>query len=569
MAYLNRILHLATRSWIEQHRNNLLSSSLDVEVQQKSKLRSLLAKTHNAAAHAKSRLSPTMSWREYSQAVPISNYKTWQPWIESSRSRGSSALTSSVTERFQPTSGSTSAVKWIPYSQDFLAEMNNALMAWIADLYRQYPGIGRGHHYWSVSWIPTSLREEVDENINDDLKVLPWWKRWVARQYMAVPETVAQAHTSDDTLFASLAWLVSRRDLTMLSVWSPTFALSLFEQILEYRDELVGVLSRGQWLDRSGSLRMTMCPHSKESSDILKGLGDVVDKEFLANIWPNISLISCWDTASSEVWANRLHRLFPNAALQGKGLWATEGTVTIPFGDKYPLTLNSHYYEFLNINSNEVLPAWGLARGMEVSPILSTGSGLLRYKLEDRLLVTDFLNQCPCFEFQGRIDGADLAGEKISTGTAQGIVNRFSQELPIVPISVVAIPGEHWPQVAMEGTKGCYVLLCEPGVGDAQDELVLSGVLEEMLLKNFHYQLARELKQLAPARVVVSHQAREFYKYRCTQRGMVTGDIKIEPLVLWNTSLPQALVDVFVRQGARFNADSSSHANGESSAQSD
>ncbi|OUS28999.1 hypothetical protein A9Q99_10325 [Gammaproteobacteria bacterium 45_16_T64] len=542
MTNINRALHRATQFWCNSHQQRFVKATQDVQTVQKNALQRILSKSGDAIAHTGSSLSPTMNWKDFANDIPISNYDSWKPWIASDRDNGLQALTSSPTERFQPTSGSTSAVKWIPYSQDFLAEINCALMAWIGDIYQSTPGINRGYHYWSVSWIPTSLRGDVDENVNDDLKVLPWWKRWIAGQYMAVPDTVAQAKSSEDTLFASLAWLLSRRDLTMLSVWSPTFALSLFEQIIEHRDELIDVLHRGHWLDRSASLEKTRCPSSASTAALLKSLGNTVDTEFLNRLWPDLALISSWDTASSKIWADKLQHLFPNAAFQGKGLWATEGVVTIPFGDRYPLSVNSHYYEFLDLSSNDVVPAWKLEKGMEVSPLLTTGSGFLRYKLNDKLVVDGFLNQCPCFEFRGRLDGTDLAGEKISAETSQSIITQFTKEFSVTPVSLVAIPGNHWQQVVPNDSRGCYVLLCEPSHNQMPNERVLSTALEQELQKNFHYQLARELKQIAPAKIVISNNASDFYMYRCLQRGMAKGNIKIEPLVLWNTGLPDAFV---------------------------
>ena len=554
MTTLNKMLHRTTSLWCEQYRNNFFSSSHKVEVVQRKKLNNILKNASGFPAHVASDISPNMSWKDYADAVPISDYKSWENWIGVGRSSDIPVLGRSPIKRYQPTSGSTSAVKWIPYSQSFLNEINSALMTWIGDLYRRYPNIQEGYHYWSVSWVPTSLRDEVGENVNDDLKVLPWWKRWMASQYMAVPETVAQAGTSDDTLFASLAWLISRRDLTMLSIWSPTFALSLLEKIQENRDELVGVLEKGSWLDRSNTLRMTQCPQSSQGAALLKDMDNILDPESLARLWPKLSLISSWDTASSKVWADKLHRLFPNAAFQGKGLWATEGAVTIPVDGKYPLALNSHYYEFQDISSGEVLPSWKLEKGMEVSPLLTTGTGFLRYKLSDRLLVNDFLNECPCFEFKGRIDGADLAGEKISTETAQNIIDDFSKNHPVVPVSLLAIPGDCWGRAGSD--KGTYVLLCEPILSKhcndngAHSALVhhLEGFLEESLLENFHYRLARELGQINHASVVVDSRSSDFYQFRCLQRGMAKGNIKIEPLVLWNTVLPGGLSEIFSKK---------------------
>lgn len=41
----------------------------------------------------------------------------------------------------------------------------------------------------------------------------------------------------------------------------------------------------------------------------------------------------------------------------------------------------------------KIIPSWELKIGDVVSPIISSGNGLLRYCLDDCLLVTDFFEQ--------------------------------------------------------------------------------------------------------------------------------------------------------------------------------
>lgn len=56
--------------------------------------------------------------------------------------------------------------------------------------------------------------------------------------------------------------------------------------------------------------------------------------------------MSSWDTAGSKAWAEKLKEKLPSVQFEGKGLWATEGVVTIPYNDQYPLAYQSHFYEF-------------------------------------------------------------------------------------------------------------------------------------------------------------------------------------------------------------------------------
>jgi hypothetical protein len=189
----------------------------------------------------------------------------------------------------------------------------------------------------------------------------------------------------------------------------------------------------------------------------------------------------------------------------------------------------------MDIESNTIVPSWKLEKGMCVSPILTTGSGFLRYKLNDRLSVTGFYNQTPCFKFLGRIDGTDMAGEKISSEAAQSIIDEFRSKQGMNPLSLLAIPGNK--EAGASGHyRGRYVLLCNPSKRSS-DTSIKTSILEESLTKHFHYKLARELNQLDSALVLTTEKASEIYHFRCKELDMVDGNIKIEPLVLWNTPL--------------------------------
>ncbi|MAR93064.1 MAG: GH3 auxin-responsive promoter family protein [Pseudomonadota bacterium] len=360
MTLLNRIAHGATGLWAYRQKRQFIRDSHHCRHLQEQRLAQILSTAAPAPAHQAGNLRPDMDWQAFAERVPVTDYLSWEPWIERQLQDQPGKLSSSPIVRHQPTSGSTSAVKWIPYTRQFLQEINRALMVWIGDLYQRYPGIRRGFHYWSVSWIPEQLRATVDDNVNDDLRVLPWWERWIAAQYMAVPDTVARAATSDDTFFASVAWLVARQDLSLLSVWSPTFALSLLQVLQAHQQALARVLEQGAWLQRAGALGDTPCPRAPQRAALLRQGGSVDDPAFLQALWPDLTLISCWDTASSASWAQRLGRRFAHAQVEGKGLWATEGAVTIPLEGSFPLAAQSHFYEFQDLANNRILPAWEL-----------------------------------------------------------------------------------------------------------------------------------------------------------------------------------------------------------------
>jgi len=104
------------------------------------------------------------------------------------------------------------------YTRRFLSELDQAICPWLGDLYQSYPDIRGGSHYWSLSWVPTSMRKELKGQINDDMKLLSAGKRLLASMTQSVPETVASADSSEDSRFATLAWLVADESLDTLEI---------------------------------------------------------------------------------------------------------------------------------------------------------------------------------------------------------------------------------------------------------------------------------------------------------------------------------------------------------------
>jgi hypothetical protein len=533
---VSRLLHQASYYLSHKGRDALLASSLNVEIAQNSVLKTILDNISGSENASKHGITIETSLQEYQQQVPITDYGYWQSSITKQQQGNDFVLTKHDCNRYQPTSGSTSKIKWIPYTQAFLNELDNAISPWLADMYQQYPGIRSGKHYWSLSWVPSDLRNKLTTSINNDLQLLPWWKRIFMAGTMAVPESISLAETSDESFFATASYLLSARDLSFISVWSPTFALSLLEFIQQHKRDLQQVLKSGKWPLKYSGLKGTPCPKNTGSAKILTQWDGEIDADFTQSIWPQLALISAWDTSSSKIWAKKLHALFPHCEFQGKGLWATEGVISIPLNNKYPLAINSHFYEFEDLDSNKIHTSWQLKEGQNVRPIISSSNGLLRYAMKDHLRVTSFINLCPCFEFIGRIDGTDLVGEKLSPEVAIQLINYFNQFDTITPITLIALPARDPKE------KPRYTLLCSttPSLiyGDKNlTENNLARILEEQLCEHFHYKLARELGQLDSAKILIKENALDFYAQHKIDQGMVKGNIKVEPLIVWENAL--------------------------------
>ncbi|MEQ1877237.1 MAG: GH3 auxin-responsive promoter family protein [Bdellovibrionia bacterium] len=500
----------------------------DLENVQRGRLSAILKQAAPTRFGRASGISSDWSYDEFASRFPVSDYGFWSPWIEKQRATKEAVLAPECS-RFQPTSGSSDALKWIPYSKALLAEFDQAVSPWMVDMARLAPGILEGKHYWSLSWMPNNLR--ASSTSTDDLEVLPTWKRALMNQIMVVDGRLARAATSEAALFASLAGLAAAADLSLMSVWSPTFALNLIQEITERKNELSSVLASGKWLHWSDQLSDFRAPQSARAAELLNVWDGKDPRAFFRHLWPRLRLISAWESASSYPYAERLKEFFPHACFQGKGLWATEGVVTIPFEGSYPLALNSHFYEFKCLTTGKVVPSWKLERDQTVQPLLTTGAGFLRYALPDRMEVTGFVGQTPSLVFRERLNGCDLVGEKMSSSNANETLRALSKSggfEQVTPICLIAN--------APEGVQPSYVVLAE-GRENAELSQACAEFVEERLKISFHYRLARELNQLAPARALVNPEALRIYEECCLAKGMILGNIKVEPLIEYRQNL--------------------------------
>ncbi len=549
MKALRALGHPLARIAVQPSRLAFLGAQSRLEEVQRGQLASLLKLLEDVPEVRQKGLSSRSRWEDFAQAMPVTTYNDWADAITAQKAGNGRQLINSPVQRYQPTSGSTSAVKWIPYTKRFLHELDAAICPWMGDLYKRFPKARQGVHYWSLSWVPTEMRAQTQGHINDDMKLLSFGKRWLIGATQAVPDQISLAETSDHSFFANVAYLAARQDLAAISIWSPTFGLGLMEKMSMWRETLVEVLRTGRWDAYSNALDFLPCPRSETAAALLSSWNGAITADFFRELGPQLALVSSWDTASSSTWASRLQELLPHAAFQGKGLWATEGVITFPQGDRHVLAARSHVYEFEDVSSGRIVPPWQLEQGQEVIPLMSTGSGLLRYKMSDVVRVDSFMGQLPCLRFLGRNDGVDLAGEKISTVLAQTLLDELDWPAGINPVALLGA------DQGSEDGRPAYVLLAEALHNQPADVLDrhaqrLQSQLEERLYGHFHYAVARNLDQLGPVRCIIDTSARQHYLNKCRERGMIEGNIKIEALRHWTGALPVADATDSARTGA-------------------
>jgi len=454
-------------------------------------------------------------------------YDELRPWIERIKAGEQAVLTEEPVLMLEKTSGSSTAAKYIPYTSSLRHEFQRALGAWMFDLHAHQPAMVCGTAYWAIT--PLAREPEITSGglrvgFENDTEYLGAAERFLLRKILAVPEEVAHVPDLDTALYVTLRFLLQSPSLRFISVWAPSFLTILLEHLHNNAERLLADLRDGalrppgQLPDaiapalhrslRADAARTRRLEHAWRESGTLRA----------QDLWPNLRVISCWTEASSRPAVPALRELFPGVHIQGKGLLATEGVVSLPLADHGAsiAAATSHFYEFIEQPGTLPRLLHELETNREYSILLTTGGGFYRYRLGDRVRVVGFAGNTPLLEFLGKEDGvSDLCGEKLSPAFVGSVLEELSVERAYLSDFVMLAPSQR------ESLR--YVLFLQ----GATSETDLAVRLDNKLTQNPHYAYCRRLGQLAAPRIFqITSDAGESYLRRCVAMGQRAGAVK-------------------------------------------
>jgi hypothetical protein len=491
---------------------------------QREKLRAGLERNARTAFGREHGFAAIGTYEEFARRVPLRDYAELLPWIERIRQGEPGVLTHDTVTHLVPTSGSAGARKLIPFTRGLQREFDAGIGPWLFDLCRQMPGLLGGPAYWSITPALQETKAEdsaVPVGFETDTAYLGGVKRRLVEAVMAVPSAVQHAASVEAFRYATLLSLLRCRELRLISVWHPSFLSLLLDALPSRWKQLLADVDRGGCFC-AGEFPERVRPalNFRRMSGRAAELGRLnpLNPETL---WPKLRLISCWGDGAASLPLDELQRRFPRTRFQAKGLLATEAFVTIPFGARQPLAINSHFFEFIDDDGAAHL-AGGLRQGGEYEVAVTTAGGLWRYKLGDRVALNGLIGRTPSLRFLGRAGNvSDRFGEKLSEEFVAGVLAELFHGR--APRFTLLAPDE-------DGA-GCRYTLYVEGV-PAPDCL---EALDRALRRNPHYAWCRDLGQLLPPRLfrIASNGFARFVQ-RQTAGGARLGDAK--PAVLSRSS---------------------------------
>lgn len=481
---------------------SFLKACKNPEIEQEKILLSTVKKNRDSEFGKLHSFSKIKSINDFQRYVPISSYDGYNSFISRIMAGNRNVLCSEDIKYFALSSGSSSASKFIPYTASLKQEFSNSVNPWLYDLLRNFRGLKYGTQFWIITPVSSKLKvpeSKIPIGFEDDSDYFGKTGKNLIRSVMCLPDEINKISGNSNYFYLLAYFLLKDKNLRLISVWNPGLLISILKFIKENFKQLCTDIA-------TGTIRL---PNDEISED-RKIADSFVSKKtkrgkFLASltefkpaavnaIWPKLEVISCWTDSWASVFIDEIKNLLPGIQIQGKGLLATEGVVSIPLKKlKYPLlSIKSHFYEFLNLADKKVYLAHELKQNEKYEVILTAGGGFYRYQLNDIVEVKGYYKNTPLIKFISKSDIiSDICGEKLNENFIGDIFKIISKKF---------LTKKGFMFLAPQKNKDSfnYTLYLEKGIIKSNIGIqTLLKALDTELMNNFHYNHCRKMNQLS------------------------------------------------------------------------
>jgi hypothetical protein len=361
--------------------------------------------------------------------IPVRGYDYVEPYMQRVlKGETTALLTDKKIHMFAMTSGTTATRKYIPVTDQYLADYKRGWNIWGLKVFRDHPEVrmrpivqmsGDWQEFHTETGIPcgavTGLTAQMQMRIVRWIYCVPAIvgkvKDPAAKSYLALrlslprnPGMIIAANPSTLVNFARAGDL--EKETLIRDIHDGTLS-SRFDIPAEVRAAVQGRIGK-RHADRA-----------KQLEEIVRQTGTLYPKDY----WPRDCVIGNWMGGSVAAYLRHFPKYYGATPIRDVGLIASEGRMTIPMADGTPsgvLDVTSHVFEFIPEEEGDspnptVLSAHELQVGRTYYILLTTAYGLYRYNIFDVVRCTGYFNQTPLVEFLSKgAHFANITGEKVS-----------------------------------------------------------------------------------------------------------------------------------------------------------
>ncbi len=448
---------------------------------------------------------------DFQRRIPVRGYDYVEPYLQRVlKGETSALLADQKIHMFAMTSGTTATRKYIPVTDQYLADYRRGWNIWGLKVYRDHPIVrmrpivqlsGDWEEFFTDTGIPcgavTGLTAQMQMRIVRWLYCVPGIvgkvKDPIAKHYLAlrlsVPRKVGMIIAANPSTLVNMARAGDQEKETLIRDIHDGTLSERFDIPADVRCAVARRIAK----------RHPERAHALE--EIIRRTGTLYPKDY----WPSECVIGNWMGGSVGAYLRHYPKYYGDTPVRDVGLIASEGRMTIPMSDGTPsgvLDITSHFFEFIPEEEGDspnptVLSAHELKEGRNYYILLTTAYGLYRYNIFDVVRCTGFFNRTPLVEFLSKgAHIANITGEKVSEYQIIAAMSEVLREmnLDLTAYSVAPCWDDELPFYGLfvEGTD----------LANREQGVRLTAAFEERLARiNIEYASKRESRRLGPVRL--------------------------------------------------------------------
>jgi len=488
------------------------------------------------------------SYSDYKRIVPISTYENYRELVEQITENGTQGLlTKDDVVHFCPTSGTTSGPKHIPVVADSI-KLSTAytLPTAFALVDRKLKELGKG----GLSFLKGLFNVEIGSfgctksgiNIGGISGTSVKASNDVLEYITCTPREVITPDGYIDSKYIQLLFALEEKDLGWLSSCYMTPLAGMLDTLVDKWEDLCEDIENGTIhdnIDMSEKARNSLTAKLRKDPERAKELREIFKNGFndgvMKKVWPKLQAVLAIGTGGFKVHTDRVKIFVGDDVLFCHlVISSSESLIAVVEecnSEEFVMIPMAAYFEFIPVDSDisNIKNINELEVGKKYELVVSTISGLYRYRIYDVIEVTGFHNKLPKVKFSHRANVfLDVAGEKTTEADMLRAIKYFEKETGVQVAEFCA-----YANTTVE--PGRYELLIEPvNKMDTGKIVEYEEVLDKGFCETFTYRYEREAGNLLPLHLSIQ-QRQTHLLYRELQIMKGTNPNQIKPVRILNT----------------------------------
>lgn len=381
------------------------------------------------------------SIEDFQRNVPISGYEEFAPYIERMKNGEENLITSSKILGYSRTSGSSGVPKFIPATKESLNPYIRytwvrALALGADEMVRKGRGskLGRGVFLSPVTneLLPNGL------SCSNIAEITARHYGFFYPYLLAVPSRNLFDMHDGDYIYNIYRFALMDEDVSF--IFSVFFSINVSQMTYLQKNwqVIVDDIEKGTISDSvnmkpelRSQLLSVIKPMPERAKYLRKQFEQGFDNTLYRRLWPRLAVISSIGNASFKPAADYIRGFSDDVPLDFSSYGSSEGLVAVCYkldSTEMQLLTDSCFYEFIPMGEpdSNAVTLDKVEKGKQYEIIITTQSGLYRYRLKDIVEIEGFRNKCPLIKYVYRKGQLfNIAGEKFSEEDARHTIEMF------------------------------------------------------------------------------------------------------------------------------------------------